>query len=218
MPAVARRRAREYLAWGLATVATLLAVGASVLYLRAPRQTDTIVRFTVAPPAGAVRPASAGFAVSPDGQTARLCRQGRGRRVAHLCPAPRCRGGAGRSPARTARQAPFWAPDGRSLGFAKEGGLYRVALDGSAPRLLCSVPGGSSGGTWSARGVIVFASRSGLLQVPDTGGTPTPVTTLDAASEGNLAHLAVVSPGWPAAAVSGAGRRTNAGHHLGDRD
>ncbi len=28
--------------------------------------------------------------------------------------------------------------------------------------------------------MIVFASRSGLLQVPDTGGTPTPVTTLDA--------------------------------------
>ena len=79
--------------------------------------------------------------------------------------------------------APFWAPDGRSLGFVKEGGLYRVALDGSAPRLLCSVPGGLSGGTWSARGVIVFASRSGLLQVPDTGGTPTPVTTLDAGAK-----------------------------------
>ncbi len=77
--------------------------------------------------------------------------------------------------------APFWAPDGRSLGFRKEGGLYRVAVDGSAARsALWSVPGGFSGGTWSARGVIVFASRSGLLQVPDTGGTPTPVTTLDA--------------------------------------
>ena len=68
VPVVARGRAREYLAWGLATVATLLAIGASVLYLRAPRQTDTIVRFTVSPPAGVVRPADAGFAVSPDGQ------------------------------------------------------------------------------------------------------------------------------------------------------
>jgi eukaryotic-like serine/threonine-protein kinase len=68
VPVVARGRAREYLAWGLATVATLLAVGASVLYLRASRQTDSIVRFTVPPPVGAVRPVGAGFAVSPDSQ------------------------------------------------------------------------------------------------------------------------------------------------------
>jgi serine/threonine protein kinase len=40
VPVVARRHAREYLAWGLATLATLLAIGVSVLYLRAPRQTD----------------------------------------------------------------------------------------------------------------------------------------------------------------------------------
>ena len=77
--------------------------------------------------------------------------------------------------------APFWAPDGRSLGFAKEGGLYRIALDGTAPRRLCDVPGTIfGGGTWGSHGVIVFAQGAGgLLQVSDTGGTPTPVTTLD---------------------------------------
>jgi hypothetical protein len=180
---VARGRAREYLAWGLATVATLLAVGASVLYLRAPRQTDTIVRFTVPPPAGAVRLAGAGFTVSPDSQLLAFVATGAdgvSRIFVRHLDAAEAQPLAGTDRA----GGPFWAPDGRSLGFVKEGGLYRVALDGSAPRLLCSVPGGlSDGSTWSARSVIVFASRSGLLQVPDTGGTPTPVTTLDAGAK-----------------------------------
>ena len=183
VPVVARGRAREYLAWGLATVATLLAVGASVLYLRAPRQTDTIVRFTVRsarwrrPPCRApgllCRRTANGSSSSPRARTACLGSLSGDIDAAEAHPL------AGTDRA----GAPFWAPDGRSLGFVKDGGLYRVALDGSAPRLLCSVPGGFSGGTWSARGVIVFASRSGLLQVPDTGGTPTPVTTLDAGAK-----------------------------------
>jgi eukaryotic-like serine/threonine-protein kinase len=179
VPVVARGRAREYLAWGLATVATLLAVGASVLYLRAPRQTDAIVRFTVPPPAGAVRPAEAGFAVSPANQLLAFVAKGAdgvSRIFIRRMDAAEAQPLAGTDRA----GPPFWAPDSRSLAFAKEGGLYRVALDGSDPRLLCSVPGGVSGGAWSARGVIVFASRNGLQQVPDAGGTPTPVTTLDA--------------------------------------
>ena len=182
VPVVARGRAGEYVAWGLATVATLMAVGASVMYLRVPRQTDTIVRFTVPPPAGAVRPAGAGFAVSPDSQLLAFVAKGAdgvSRIFVRHLDAAEAQPLAGTDRA----GAPFWAPDGGSLGFGKEGGLYRVALDGSAPRLLCSVPGGVSDGTWSVRRVIVFASRSGLLQVPDTGGTPTPVTTLDAGAK-----------------------------------
>jgi Tol biopolymer transport system component len=54
------------------------------------------------------------------------------------------------------------------------------------------VPGNTfRGGTWGSRGVIVFASAAGgLLQVPDTGGAPVPVTTLDEEAR-EAAHL------WP---------------------
>ena len=77
--------------------------------------------------------------------------------------------------------------------------------------------GGVSGGTWSARGVIAFAARSGLLQVPDTGGTPTPVTTLDAGAKETSHTLPWFLPD---------GRRLlfltladdKAGRHLGDRN
>ena len=134
----------------------------------------------------------AGFQRGAGRPDPRLCRHGRGRRVRVSSSGVSMRPRRNGSRARTARRRPFWAPDSRSLGFAKEGGLYRVALDGSAPRRLCDVPGSSfRGGTWSARGVIVFAAQTGgSPQVPDTGGTPTPVTTLDAAAK-EVAH------GWP---------------------
>ena len=193
-PTVERRYAREYVAWGLAAVAMLLAVGVSVQYLRAPRQANTLVRFSVAAAGGAIRAArsAAGmFSVAADGQTLAFTARGAdgvSRIFVRRLDAPEAQLVAGTDLA----IGPFWAPDGRSLGFAKEGGLYRVALDGSAPRRLCDVPGsGFRGGTWSARGVIVFAAATGgLQQVPDTGGPPTPVTTLDAAAK-EAAHL------WP---------------------
>ena len=178
--AVARRHAREYIAWGLAIAAMLLTIGVSVLYLRAPRQADTLVRFGVAPPADVVRTVGAGFDVAPDGQTLAFVARGAdgvSRIFIRRLEAAEAQPLAGTDLA----TAPFWAPDGRSLGFAKEGGLYRVALDGTAPRRLCDVPGTTfRGGTWGSRGVIVFARvAGGLLQVPETGGTPAPLTTLD---------------------------------------
>ena len=179
------------LAWMAFAVALLVAAALAVPAVRywrqAPRQADTLARFSVTAPAGAVRPtrsAEGVFSVTPDGQTLAFAARdaaGVSRIFVRRLDATEAQPVAGTDRA----TYPFWAPDGRSLGFAKEGGLYRVALDGSAPRRLCDVPGGVlRGGTWGARGVIVFGSASnGLLQVPDTGGTPTPVTTLDAAAK-----------------------------------
>jgi hypothetical protein len=177
-------RARQRVAWGLATLATLLAIGVSILYLRAPRQTQTLMRFLVAPPFGAVRPVNAGFGVAPDGQTLAFSARGADG-VSRIFVKRPDAAEAQPVPGTDLATSLFWAPDGLSLGFAKEGGLYRVALDGSALRWLCDVPGNTlRGGTWSSGGVIVFASAlGGLLQVPDTSGKPTPVTTLDAVAK-----------------------------------
>lgn len=79
---------------------------------------------------------------------------------------------------------PFWAPDGRALGFFAEGKVKRVDLVGGAPQVLAdaAVP---RGGTWNRDGVIVFgAGSSGLTQIPAGGGTPTPLTR-PAAGEGD---------------------------------
>jgi eukaryotic-like serine/threonine-protein kinase len=194
-PVVAQGHAREYLAWGLAALATLLAIGASFLYLRAPSRAGAMVRFTVAAPSGATRAVDQGFAISPDGQTIAFRANGTGgvsriftRRLDQADALPVIGTDNG--------TAPFWSPDSRSLGFFREDALYRIDLDGSAPRRLCGMPDSAafnpfvpSAGTWGAKGVIVFASRSiGLSRVPDTGGTPISVTSLDAANK-EVSHL-----------------------------
>ncbi len=74
---------------------------------------------------------------------------------------------------------PFWAPDGRAIGFFADGKLKRIDLSGGAPQALADVSAGR-GGAWSAAGVILFSPTpgSGLMRIPDTGGTPAAVTAL----------------------------------------
>ncbi len=166
----------------LPSLIAALAVLAAVVAFWYPRQrpqAGATVRFSVLPPFGAIRPVQNGFAVAPDGRILAFTAAGSDGVsrifVRHLDEAE------AQPLAGTDRAGlPFWAPDSRSVGFAREGGLYRVDLDGSAPRRLCDVPGNTFlGGSWSSRGMVVFAAAVGLLSVPDTGGMPAPVTTLD---------------------------------------
>jgi serine/threonine protein kinase/Tol biopolymer transport system component len=85
-------------------------------------------------------------------------------------------------------RAPFWSPDSRQVAFFSKDKLKRVAADGGRVEDLCDVQD-ARGGTWSGRDVIVFApSNAGsLVRVSAGGGTPEPVTTLDA-SRGETAH------------------------------
>jgi Tol biopolymer transport system component len=73
---------------------------------------------------------------------------------------------------------PFWAPDGRTIGFFADGKLKRIDLAGGAPQTIADAPTGR-GGTWSRDGTIVFAPTNGggLLRVASTGGPTAPVTT-----------------------------------------
>jgi len=84
---------------------------------------------------------------------------------------------------------PFWSPDGQSVGFFTDGQLKRVDLAGGSVRTLCYVQGGLHGASWSTRDIILFPNNqaSGLYAVSGSGGTPAPVTTLDAAA-GEISH------------------------------
>ena len=72
---------------------------------------------------------------------------------------------------------PFWAPDGRAIGFFADGKLKKIYLGSGDPQVVADAPNGR-GGTWNHDGVIVFAPTGGevLLRVMATGGTPVPVT------------------------------------------
>ena len=75
---------------------------------------------------------------------------------------------------------PFWSPDGQFLGFFADGKLKKIQVSGGPAQTLCDAPDGR-GGSWSPRGVIVFAPKiSGPLQVvSDGGGTPSAITPED---------------------------------------
>ena len=78
-------------------------------------------------------------------------------------------------------QMPFWSPDGHSIGFFTAAELKVADAAGGAVRSLCTVDG-AKGGAWSRHGAIVFApsSEGPLFRVPDRGGSPEPVTKLNA--------------------------------------
>jgi Tol biopolymer transport system component len=83
---------------------------------------------------------------------------------------------------------PFFSPSGRSLAFASNGKLRRTEIAGGPVTVLCDVPASNSGGAWSREGIIVFgAPRTGLFRIPESGGTPAPVTELDKA-RGDISH------------------------------
>ena len=74
---------------------------------------------------------------------------------------------------------PFWSPEGRALGFFADRKLKRFDLEDGIVRTLCDAAQGR-GASWGSRDVIVFApgATGPLFQVPASGGTPAPFTTL----------------------------------------
>jgi serine/threonine protein kinase len=69
---------------------------------------------------------------------------------------------------------PFWAPDGRRIGFFAHGKLKVIPAGGGPAQILCDA--NSGGGTWNRDNLIVFTWADGLYSVPATGGEPTQVT------------------------------------------
>ena len=177
---------RGRLAWMVAAGAVLgtvaLAIPA-VRYLRETPQPET--RTEIVTPA-TDRPTD--FALSPDGRQIVFVASGDGASRLWL-----------RSLAATTAQPlagtegamfPFWAPDGRAIGFFTGNALKRLDLvsgGGGVPPTLAAVTAGR-GGTWNADGVIVFATATaGLMRVSATGGAAAPVTTLGPQQLGHVA-------------------------------
>ncbi len=185
IPIPARRRGRKRaagLALLVAACAALAFFAANILKVETPAiQTRT----TILPPEGATLVSTSIFAgpvaVSPDGtQVAFTARQGEGRTMLWVRPmrsfAVRMLDGT------EGATRPFWSPDSRHLGyFTTEGKLRRVPVDGGPILSLADTPE-SRGGTWNRDGVIVYAPHfiGPLYAISASGGTPKPVTQLDA--------------------------------------
>jgi len=75
---------------------------------------------------------------------------------------------------------PFFSPDGQWLGFFAGQKLKKISLSGGSAQTLGDVPF-PLGASWDRHGMIAFAPSVGspIKQVPETGGSPQPMTRLE---------------------------------------
>jgi eukaryotic-like serine/threonine-protein kinase len=186
-----------------AAIAGSLLAGLGFWFARRPAPT-AVTRFTITlPPHLELR---GPMALSPDGRTlvyAAIDESGSRlyRRSLDSLEAVPIRGTEGGS-------APFFSPDGASLGFSDIRALKRVPLQGGVATIVYQ---GSRalGATWLPDDTIVFGSQSGLMRIPAAGGEARQMTVVDR-GKGEIEHHSPV-------AVSG-GRAVLFTVHTGARD
>ena len=165
------------MAWTLLAVATLALVALAVpatLYVRRTVPEPVVTRLDVVTPSTTD---AFSFALSPDGRQLVFVAMGRRGHSSGCDRSTRRRRSRWQAP--RARSFPFWAPDGRAVGFFADGKLKRINLTGGGVQVLADAPV-PRGGTWNRDGVIVFApsTYSALLRVAASGGAVAPVTRL----------------------------------------
>jgi Tol biopolymer transport system component len=185
--AAPRTRSPMLLMGLLGLLLAVSAVSAYVGYRANPPRDIPVVRFTIMPPPGAPFQA---FAISPDGRHLAFLADNKGVRQiwVRALDSPEARPLTGTNDAEISL---FWSPDSRTIGFAAEGKMKRVPVAGGSAQPICDAPG-FSGASWGLGDIILFSpdTTSGLFSVPATGGTPSPVTTVDTVS-GEQSHR------WP---------------------
>ncbi len=172
-----------WLAWGAASLFLLTGLVVSFVHFRETPTAKPVLDLSVSLPRNTVT----GFVkLSPDGDRMVLWLLTGGKRQLWL-----------RSldstqlqvlPGTDAARAPFWSPDGKSIGFFADGKLMTLPVSGGPPQLLCDGTGFAGGGTWNREGVIVF-STSGVadpLQRVNASGGPCGVLTHP---EGGRGHV-----------------------------
>ena len=191
-PIAARSRAGMI---GLAAAALVLAVLAAWGWMR-PRPAVFMNRYALFLRANeAVAAAALGghVAISPDGR--RIVYMGRGEGAPRLwlkdpeqvSPTP-LQGTDGAS-------SPFFSPDGRQLGFVKDGKTVRILpLEGGSPLTLTD-SANATAADWGSDGYVYFEVDSGISRIRATGGRTEPVYKFPAADHVVGAEWPIVLPG-----------------------
>jgi Tol biopolymer transport system component len=182
-PAPPKKRGLRWVV--IAAALGLAAIAVSVLTtVRPPLPRPAVVRFEIPVPA------DADFAISPEGTVLAYTADG------HLWLRPLNAFSAREVTGVEGAQKPFWSPDSRYIGFAAQGRLKKIEVQGDAsgsvgPVLptICDTPR-FGGGAWSREGEILFSDGRELYRVPVAGGTRQRLIQVDG-SRGEMAHR------WP---------------------
>jgi len=168
--------AANKIAWGVAALLAVVALGVSFVHFRETPQSDPGLYLAVPIPGNA----PTGFvALSPDGRrlVLDLINGGKSQLWLRSLDSPQLQILAGTDNAR----GPFWSPDGKSIGFFVDGKLKTVPATGGPPQVLCDGTGVLAVGTWNREGVILFS----------TSGVGEPIRRVNAAGS---ACVAVTTP------------------------
>ena len=173
---------RPWLAWSIAGALAVGLASVSFVHFREQlRATDNMpeLALSIVPPSGLLLPSIGGLSIdriSPDGSTV-LYRVSDGR--FHIRKLNSLQDQL--APPLDWYGDPFWAPDSKSIGFPTLSGMMKLQVPNGAPELV-TAPVAERGGSWSDRGLILFAGTlglspngNGLFGVPAAGGKPFPV-------------------------------------------
>jgi eukaryotic-like serine/threonine-protein kinase len=164
-------RVRGAVPWGVAVLAVAGAAAVAAVRRAPAPPPHRVVRFDIQLPRDAEPVGATGstIAFSPDGsQVVYVGKAPSGqrlyaRRMDRPDPYP--------IPGSEGASLPFFSPDGRWLGFVQGTKLVKVALDGGPITPISAVDGSTYGATWTRSDTVIFASDSGLMDVPAAGGT-----------------------------------------------
>jgi eukaryotic-like serine/threonine-protein kinase len=188
---VVRRRARDWVAWGIAGLGVATAAVLAAGHSRHHSPTQEIIRLSLLPPTeSTVFRVFDAPALSPDGRSIVFSALEPNRptflwiRALSSLDAKKLDTPAGASDA-------FWSPDSRFVAFEAQQKLWKIDTLGGSSTSICDMPDGY-GGSWNRDNIILFTpdATSQIFRVPAGGGRPEPVTVLDQARQ-DLAHW------WP---------------------
>ncbi|MGD1098459.1 MAG: winged helix-turn-helix domain-containing protein [Bryobacteraceae bacterium] len=186
---------RSWIAGG-ALLASGAGLGRMIPLLRRHRADERALRFQIEAAEGGQFVFGAntgGIAMSPDGMTAAYVASNNGKTGLWVRPLDLI--AARLVPGTEGAFYPFWSPDNKSIAFFTSTKLERVEQAGGSPLAICEVAL-ARGGAWTSDGLILFATvTSGLFQVPASGGTPSPLTVLDASHKESSHRWPQVLPG-----------------------
>ena len=170
VPPPSREPARTRpVAWIVAGAATVGLAVVSFLYFRESPPEPRPIRFEIRPPEKA---SFDFFELSPDGRS--IAFTGGGLLWLRALDSLEARSFPGSDGA----GFPFWSPDSQNIAFFAGGKLKRVAAAGGPPLTICDAPA-LAGGTWGSKGIILFSTIASINQVPESGGSPTPLVKQD---------------------------------------
>ncbi len=178
------RPKREALAWSIAVIAVLAAVGGGLLQWRNRPVAEPVrlsIPGTTSEYAQALLPV-----VSPDGRNILFYASARDgdTRLPALWVRSMVTGEARALAGTASTVQPFWSPDGRSIAFFREGKVVKLALAGSGAEVVAAGRGLAGGGSWGADGTILYSDLSGgIMRVRAEGGTAQSITKPAAAGE-----------------------------------